>query len=127
MKQKTRFVKFGNISYRPQKNHISRSLAGSVPSTHSQGQALVGPLSLLGVTRHVNKFICKVSPEGGSGLTIHTNGFDCNWLKMVIVEVITFSVFCSLSLCCYSACLSSAVFVMALSKSAYNCCVLYQA
>ena len=43
--------------------------------------------------RNVNEFLCKTAQEWGSGLAIHTSGFDCNWLKVVIVEkVIVFPV-----------------------------------
>jgi len=68
--------------------------AGSVPSDHGQRQALVEPLLLSGVTRNVNKFLCKTTPDGSSGLAIHTCGFDCNWLKVIIVKkVIVFPAF----------------------------------
>jgi len=41
------------------------------------------------------------SSRRGSGLAIHTSGFDCNWLKVVIVEkVIVFPVSSELSDLC---------------------------
>jgi len=43
-------------------------------------------LSLTGVTRSINKFLCKAAQGMGGGLTIHTSGFDCDWLKVVIVK-----------------------------------------
>jgi len=58
---------------------------------------------------------------------IYTSGFDCDRFKVVIVEVITFSAFSNLSLCCFSAYLSGAAFTVALSKSVYDCCIPYQA
>ena len=100
---------------------------GSVPSDHSQGQAMVEPLLLPGITRYINKFFWKATQKRGGGLHTHTSGFDCDWLKVVIVREVISSVFCSLSLCCCSACLSGVVFVVALSKSVHNCCVPYQA
>ena len=60
--------------------------AASVPSDHGQGQALVKPLSLPGVTWHVNEFLCKSAQKRGSGLIIQTSGFDCNWLKAIIAS-----------------------------------------
>jgi len=72
--------------------------APSVPSDHSQGQALVETSSLPGVTRRVNRFLCEAAQNRGGGLTIHTSGFSCDWLKAEIVEeVIVFSAFCSLN------------------------------
>jgi len=87
--------------------------AGSVPSDHSQRQVLVEPLLLPGVTRNVNKFLCKTAQEGGSGLAIHTSGFDCNWMKIVIVKkVIVFPAFVGLSISCYTAWYSSTDYVI---------------
>jgi len=43
---------------------------GGVPSDHSQGQALVEPPALLGVTRLINKFLCEAAQEGAGGLVI---------------------------------------------------------
>jgi len=78
--------------------------AGGVPSDHCQRQALVEPLPFPGVAWNVNKFLCKTAQEGGSGLAVHTSGFDCNWLKIVIVKkVIVFLAFVSLSISCYTA------------------------
>jgi len=55
------------------------------------------------VAQNVNKFLCKTAQEGGSGLAIHTSGFDWNWLKVVIVEkvMIVFLAFVCLSISCY--------------------------
>ena len=51
-----------------------------------------------GVAWNVNEFICETAQEGGSGLAVHTCGFDCNWLKVVIVKkVIVFPAFVGLS------------------------------
>ena len=58
----------------------------------------------------------------GSGLDIHTSGFDCNWLKAIIVkEVIVFSAFVGLSINCYTAWFSSADYIVALSEGVHNC------
>ena len=51
--------------------------AGSVPSHHRQGQALVEPLSLPGVTWHINKFLCKSSSEKGQW-TCHAHQWFSN-------------------------------------------------
>jgi len=59
--------------------------ASSVPSDHGHRQALES-LSLPGVASNVNKFLCETAKEGGSGLAIYTSGFDCNWLKVIIVK-----------------------------------------
>jgi len=78
--------------------------ANGVPSDHGQRQALVEPLSLPGVAWNVNKFLCETAQEGGSGLTIHTSSFHCNWLKVIIVKkVIVFPAFVGLSISCYTA------------------------
>jgi len=55
----------------------------TVSSDYGQRQALVEPLSLLGVTWNVNKFLCKTAQEGGSGLAIHTSGY---WFRLQLVE-----------------------------------------
>jgi len=34
---------------------------------------------------NVNEFLCKTAQEGGSGLAVHTSGFNCNLLKVVIL------------------------------------------
>jgi len=65
--------------------HIGQ-YAGSLPSDHSQEQALGQPLSLPGITKHINKFLCEAARERCGGLTTHTSGFDCDWLKVIIVE-----------------------------------------
>jgi len=57
-----------------------------VPSDHSHGQTLVEPLSLPGITEHINKFLCEAAQKMDSRLTVHTSGFDCDWLKVVIVK-----------------------------------------
>jgi len=93
--------------------------AGSVSPDHSQRQALVEPLAvaLHGVTRYMNKFVCKVTQKRGSRLAIHTNGLICHWLKMVIaLEVMVFLAFCILSFRSHKTSLSGSVFVMAPSK-----------
>jgi len=41
--------------------------AGSVSSDHSQGLALVEPLVLPGVTRHINRFFHKVTEKTKKG------------------------------------------------------------
>jgi len=47
----------------------------------------VEPLSLPGITRHINKLLCKAAQKWGSGLAIHnTSGFNWDWLKVVIFE-----------------------------------------
>jgi len=92
-----------------------------------EGQVLVEPLPLLGITRYI-KFLRKAAQERRGGLTIHISGFNCGRLKVVIVKVIIFSAFCSLSFCCCSACLAGAVFVVAptkQAKSVHNCCIPY--
>jgi len=99
--------------------------ADSFSFDHIQEQVLVEPLSLLGVTRHMDKFLCEAT-QMGSGLAIHTTGLNCNWLKVVIpLEVIVFLAFCCFSLCCCKACLSGTAFVVAPSKSVHVCCTPY--
>ena len=80
---------------------ISNLHTGQYPSgvlsDHSQGHALVvKPLSLPWVTKHINKFLYEVAHKGGSGIAIHTNGFNCDWLKKIILEVIVILALCSL-------------------------------
>jgi len=102
--------------------------AGSISPGHSRGQTLVEPLALPGVARHINKFLRKTTQKRGSGLTIHTSGLNCHWLKVVIaLEVMIFLAFCGLSFCGRKTSLSGRVFIVALSKSVHNCCVLHQA
>ena len=79
--------------------------ADGVPSDHGQRQALVEPLSLPGAACNVdvNEFLCETA-QGGSGLTVHTSGFDCNWLKVVIVKKVTvFLAYVGLSISCHTA------------------------
>ena len=93
--------------------------AGSFSPDHSQGQTLVESLALPGVTRRVNKFLCKTTQKRGSGLAIHISGLNCHWLKVVLaLEVMIFLAFCG-----RKTSLSGRVFIVALSKSVYNCCV----
>ena len=102
----------------------------TVPSDHGQRQTLVEPLSLLGVARNVNKFLCKTTQEGGSGLAIHIRGFDCNWLKVIIVtRVIVFPAFVSLSISCYTAWYNhnGTDYVVTFCKGIHNCHVPYKA
>jgi len=102
--------------------------AGSVLSDHGQRQALVEPLSLLRVAWNVNDFLCKIAQEGGSGLAVHTSGFDCNWLKVVIVKkVIVFPAFVGLSISCYTAWYSGTDYVVTFCKGVHNCRVPYKA
>jgi len=84
-------------------------------------------LSLPGIIRYTNKFLCEAAQKGAVDLTYTpASGIDCDWLKVVFVkEVSIFSAF--YSLCCCSACLSGTVFVVALSKSVHKGCVPYQA
>jgi len=42
--------------------------AGSISPGHSQGQVLVEPLVLPGVTRHINKFLRKTTQKGAVDL-----------------------------------------------------------
>ena len=89
---------------------------GSVSLDHSQRQMLVQPLVLPGVTRRINKLLCKTTQERGSGLAIHTSGLNCHWLKVVIaLEVMIFLAFCG-----RKTSLSGRVFIVALSKSVHN-------
>jgi len=44
---------------------------------------LVETLSLTGITKHINKFLCKAAQKRSSGVATHTSGFDCNWLKAI--------------------------------------------
>ena len=68
--------------------------AGSFPFDYSQEQVQVELLSF-------------------PGLAIHDSGFNCGWLKAVVVEeVIVFLAFSSLSL----SCCNSLAFVVAMSK-----------
>ena len=46
-----------------------------------QRQVLVEPLSLPGVTRHINKFLARQSKKRPVDLPLHTSGFNCDWLK----------------------------------------------
>ena len=69
---------------------------GSISPGHSQGQTLVEPLALPGVTRHL-KFLRRTTQKR---LAIHTSGLNCHWLKVVIaLEVVIFLAFCGLSFC----------------------------
>ena len=83
------------------RSHLhSSQYAGSISPGHSQGQTLVEPLVLPGITRHINKFLRKTTQKRGSGLAIHTSGLNCHWLKVVIaLEVMIFLAFCDLSFC----------------------------
>ena len=91
---------------------------GSVSLDHSQRQMLVQPLVLPGVTRRINKLLCKTTQERGSGLAIHTSGLNCHWLKVVIaLEVMIFLAFCDLSFCGRKTGLSGRAFIVTLSKS----------
>ena len=61
---------------------------------------------------NVNNFLCKTVQEGGGGLAVHTSGFNCNWLKVIIVIVkkvmmIVLPAFVGLSISCYTAWYSS--------------------
>jgi len=50
-------------------------------------------LLLPGVTRHINKFLCKATQkmDGGLAIQIYTSGLNCNWFKVVIaLEVMVF-------------------------------------
>jgi len=100
----------------------------SPASDHGQRQALVEPLSLPGAAWNVNKFLCETAQEGGSGLAIHTSGFDCNWLKVIIVKkVIVFLAFFGLSISCYTAWYSGTDYVVTFCEGVHNCCVPYKA
>ena len=55
-------------------NSHTGQYAGSVSPDHSQGQTLVEPLALPGVTRHINKPLRKTTQKRGGGLAIHTSG-----------------------------------------------------
>jgi len=55
-------------------------------------------------------FAMQGSSKRSSGLAMHTGGFNSNWFKAIIVkEVIVFSAFCNLSLCCCYGNLSGGV------------------
>jgi len=103
---------------------------GNVPSDHGRRQAIVEPVSLPGVARYVNEFLCKTAQERGSRLAIHTtSGFDCNchWLKVIIVkEVIVFPAFVGLSVSCCTASIA-APYVVAFSRGIHNCRIPYKA
>jgi len=100
--------------------------AGSVCPDHSQGQALVESLAFPGVTRHINKFLCKTTQKRGSGFAIHTSGLNCHCLKVVnVLEVMESLVFCILSFCSCEISLSGSVLIVALSKCVHNCCITY--
>ena len=102
--------------------------ASGVPSDHGQRQALVEPLSLPGVTWNHNKFLFETAQEGGSGLAIHTSGFDCNWLKVIIVKkIIGFPAFVGLSISCYTAWYSGTDYVVTFCKCIHNSRVPYKA
>jgi len=54
--------------------------SGSVSPDHSQGQALVEPLALPDVARHINKFLCKTTQKGAVDL-LYTP-----WSQLLLVE-----------------------------------------
>ena len=85
-------------------------------------QALVEPLlSLPGVAWNVNEFLCETAQEGGSGLAVHISGFDCNWLKVVIVKKgIVFPAFGGLSISCYTAWYSGTDYVVTFCQGVHN-------
>ena len=60
--------------------------AGGVPCDHGQRQALVEPLSLPGVTPKCQRVSVQDSSRRGQWTCVHTSGFDCNWLKVIIVK-----------------------------------------
>jgi len=96
---------------------------GSISPGHSQGQTLVEPLELPGVTRHLNKFLHKTTQKRGSGLAIHTSG-----LELPLVESGNcFGGRDILAFCGRRTRLSGGVFIVALSKSVHNRCVPHQA
>jgi len=53
--------------------------AGSISPDHRQGQTLVEPLALPGITRHINKFLCKTIQKGL--WTCHTH----QWSQLPLV------------------------------------------
>ena len=107
---------------------LTGQYAGSVPSDHGQRQAQVEPLLLPGVFWNVNEFLCKTAQEGGSGLVIHTSGFDCSWLKVIIVKtVVVFPAFVGLSINCYTAWYSGTDYVVTFCKGVHNCRIPYKA
>jgi len=56
----------------------------------------------LWVTIHIKFLYNKAAQKMAGSLSIHTSGFNCDWLKAVVVkEIVIFSTFCSL--CCYNA------------------------
>ena len=59
--------------------------AGSSSSDQSQGQTLVEPLLLPGVTRHQQVSLQNNSKKDRV-LAIHPSGFNYNWLKAAIVK-----------------------------------------
>ena len=88
--------------------------AGSISPDHSQGQTLVKPLALPGITRHINKFLCNTTQKRGSGLDIHTSGLNCHWLQVEIaLEVMIFLAFYDLSFCSPKTSLSGGVLIVA--------------
>ena len=104
--------------------------AGSVPSDHGQRQALVEPLLLSGVAWNVNEFLSETAQEGRNGLAVHTSGFDCNWLKVVLVKkVIVFLAFVSHSISCYTAWYNhnGTDYVVTFCKGVHNCRIPYKA
>ena len=87
--------------------------AGSISPGLNQGQTLVEPLVLLGVARHINKFLRKTTQNRGSEFAIHTSGPNCHWLKVVIaLKVMIFLAFCNLSFCGCKTSLSGRVFIV---------------
>jgi len=52
-------------------NLYTGQYACSFPSDYSQGQALMEPLSLPGITRHINKFLSEATQKRGGGLNIY--------------------------------------------------------
>jgi len=67
----------------------------------------------LGSPDILTSFFVRQLKKGGV-LSIHTSGFNCNWLEVESAfEVIEFLTFCTLRPCSRDACLSGSVFVVA--------------
>jgi len=95
------------------------------PLTTARGKTRRGHCRSLGSP---DKFLCTAALKRGSGLAMHTSGFDCNWLKVIIVKkVIVFSGFVGLSISCYTAWFSDVDFVVTWTKGVHNCRVTYEA
>jgi len=63
-------------------NSHTGQYAGSISPDHRQGQMLVEPLVLPGITRHINEFLCKTTQKGAVDLPytpVVSIATGCKW------------------------------------------------